>query len=99
MGLLDGEAWEKAHGASEVPKSKIQEFVNSPEIEFGFELTVKVQYVVCKGYTHMTPEQISKEWFNDKHSLNLRTNGHAFRDSSLIGNSEEIVDVKIIKKE
>lgn len=76
----------------------IQQIVDSKEIEFGFELTVKVSYIIPKGYTHMTPEQLSDEWFSGKFDLNLRTNGHAFRDGSLLGNSEEVLAVDIIKK-
>ena len=98
MGLLDGQSWENQHGESEPPTSYIQKIVDSKEIEFGFELTVKVAYIIPKGYSHMSPEQLSEEWFSDKFSLNLRTNGHAFRDGSLLGNSEEIQSVNIIKK-
>ena len=52
-----------------------------------FEVTLKVRYVIPKGYTRDTPEEIAKEWF-DKYKLHVQNvNIHAFRDSSKIGNS------------
>ena len=78
--------------------SKIQEIVDMDEVEFGAEVTVKLAFVIPKGYTHMTPEELFKEWFHDRFQLNLRTHGHAFRDGSIVGNSEEVLSVNIIKK-
>jgi hypothetical protein len=78
--------------------SKIQEIVDSPDVAFGVDLTLKVSFVVPKGYTDMSPEDLFKEWFSDKHPLHVRTNGHAFRDGSLVGNSDEVLSYDIIKK-
>jgi len=78
--------------------SQIQEIVDLDQVAFGVEVTLKLAFVVPVGYTSMSPEDLFKEWFSDKHPLNVRTHGHAFRDGSLTGNSEEIISVDIIKK-
>ena len=76
----------------------IQKIVDSKDVAFGVEVTLKVAFAVPVGYTYMTPEDLFKEWFSEKFPLNVRTHGHAFRDGSLVGNSEEIMSVNIIKK-
>jgi len=46
----------------------------------------------------MTPDELIKDWFQ-RHHLTLEGYSHAFRDGSMVGNSEEIIDVTIINKE
>jgi hypothetical protein len=76
----------------------LQKLVDSDDISFGAEVTVKLSFVVPRGYTHMKPEDLFNEWFSERFPLTIRTYGHAFRDGSFIGNSEEIVSVDIVEK-
>jgi len=76
----------------------LQKLVDSDDISFGAEVIVKLSFVVPQGYSNMEPEDLFNEWFSERFPLVIRTHGHAFRDGSLIGNSEEIISVKSIKK-
>jgi len=78
-------------------KDQLQELVDNEYIAFGARLTVSIDFVIPKGYTSYTPEELFKEWF-EKFPLNLRTHGHAFRDGSLIASSEKDMSYEIIKK-
>ena len=60
-----------------------------------FEVTLKMEYFVPKYFIGLSPEQLAKEWFEEF----TLTQSHAFRNSSKIGNSEEIIDVKIFKND
>lgn len=79
---------------------KIKEVLDEIDGYCAFEVTLKVQYLVKKGYTDKTPEALAKEWFNGNYALLVQPiHSHAFRDGSKIGNSEEIINVKIFKNE
>lgn len=79
-------------------KDEVQKLIDEvDDLAFGATVTFSISFVVPKGHTDMTPEDLFKEWF-EKFHLTTRTYGHAFRDGSLIGNSEDNITYEIIKK-
>lgn len=55
-----------------------------------FEVTIKRVYMV-DGHSYADKDTVEKEWFGTHIH-----NSHAHRDVSLIGGSEELIDVKEI---
>lgn len=81
----------------EKEKDFLKDLINNDKngLDFGFRVTMTVDFAIPKGYTHFTPEELAKEWFEQfpmGHS-------HAFRDGSKIGFSEVIKNVEIVKKQ
>ena len=56
-----------------------------------FEVTIKHTYMV-NGSSYVDADFIKKEWFGTHKNIS-----HAHRDNSLVGNADELIEVKEIK--